>query len=53
MLYTFKIILRYKEAFNSFLVEVAKELVEIPNNEINNRWTGIDSNKIIEDKMDV
>ena len=25
----------------------------LPNNEINNRWTGIDSNKIIEDKMDV
>ena len=36
MLYTFKIILKHKEAFNNFLVEVAKELVKIPNNEINN-----------------
>ena len=36
MLYTFKIILKHKEAFNNFLVEVAKELVKISNNEINN-----------------
>ncbi len=35
MLYTYKIVLKHREAFNVFLVEVAKELMQNSNNNVN------------------